>query len=170
MMRTIILVSWITLFISCTSGSQLKKLIREENSRVAVLPFSGSGISREIKYLAADEWSARLFIGHHIPVVDRSQVNAAVRFADIENTYFLSHRELITVSDSLKANLVVLGSLTYFSSPGDSRNYLSITIRFLAVRSGKILHMVRKAKQVEDCSFETISNFLRDMSDDLDIE
>jgi hypothetical protein len=169
MMKTLIFFVSIGLFISCYSGNQLKKLIRQENSRVAVFPFSGSGISREIRYLAADEWSACLFIGHRIPVVDRSQVNAAVRNAGIENTYFLSHRQLLAVSDSLNTNLAVLGSITYFSNPGDSRNYLSISIRFLEVTTGNILRMIRKAGNVENCSFETVSNFLDDMSEDLDL-
>jgi hypothetical protein len=170
MMKTLIFFVSIALFISCYSGNQLKRLMQQENSRVAVFPFSGSGISREIRYLAADEWSACLFIGHHIPVVDRSQVNAAVRYAEIENTYFLSHRKLMEVSDSLNANLGVLGSITYFSSPGNSRNYLSISIRFLEIETGNILCMIRKAANVENCSFETVSDFIDDMSEDLDLE
>ncbi len=171
-MKTILLVILLALNMTCSSANLFQKIIRQENSRVAILPFSGKGISRDMKYLAADEWSDKLFVLRNIPVVDRSQVNSIIRTLGIENTYFLSRRQLSAMSDSLEANIIALGSIIYFShhtEPDKSHNYLSITLRFLEGHSGRILFMIQKAAPVRDCSFQTIAVFLQDMSEDLEI-
>ncbi len=157
----------VAFFMQC-AGSQ--SLVTKKIERVAVLPFTvrGAGISARVGHVAADQLTTYLFSEKQMAVVDRSQINACLNQAGINNLYFLGKNELLALADTLNADCIVMGII-------DSERLLNkdlweqrrgrtvITLRFLEGESGEVRNIVRESRKFEHSPTEKIERMLRDI-------
>jgi hypothetical protein len=151
---------------SCSQNIHFQKKINKKKDSIAVLPFSGTGISQNEKYLAADELTTFLFLDKKIPVIDRSQINSFIKTLQIENPYVVSKEQLIHLADTLNATVLVLGLIEKKSIQNeleDSITAISITLRFLDGQSGEVRGIIYEQEKSELPRFEIIRDMLRSM-------
>lgn len=160
---------WMTaaLFIQC-AGNQT--LAEKKIERVAVLPFTarGAGISARVGYVAADQLTTYLFSEKQMTVVDRSQINACLNQAGINNLYFLGRNDLLALADTLDADCIVMGIIDSERLLNENlwkqrRGRISITLRFLEGESGEVRKIVRESRKFEHSPTENIDQILREI-------
>jgi hypothetical protein len=150
----------------CSGNSYLKIPIKSKNAIIAVLPFSGVGVSQNTKHLLADELTNFIFIDKKIPVVDRSQVNFLLNQTGIDNPYSISKQQIIQISDSLDATIIALGFISKKSilrELENSLNSITITVRFLDGKSATVMGIIHGSQKLEEVQFDIIRNMLREM-------
>lgn len=155
------------LLMHCT-GNQ--SLATNKIERVAVLPFTarGAGISARTGHVAADQLTSFLFSEKNMAVVDRSQVNASLNQAGINNLYFLGKNALLALADSLNADCIVMGiidseRLLNKDLSERHRGRLSITLRLLEGESGEIRNIVQESQNFEHSPAEKMNAILREI-------
>lgn len=162
-MKKLYLIICIFLFISCSSNIHFQQKLKRKEVKMVVLHFSGKGVSRTLRYLAADELTTLLYVNKKYEVVDRSLVNAVAQEFEIENPYFLSKEKLITMSDSLSANVIVLGSIENEKDPGvleKGENHFKITLRFLDGKSSDVIGMIYEKESSFEPPFKVVPGML----------
>jgi hypothetical protein len=162
-MKQLYTIICIFLFISCSSNIHFQQKLKHKEAKLAVLHFSGKGVSRTLRYLAADELTTLLYVDKKYLVIDRSLVNAVVQEFEIENPYFLSKEKLITVSDSLSANVMVLGLIENEKDAGfleKGENHFTITLRFLDGKSSDVIGMIYEKESSFEPPFKVIPGML----------
>jgi hypothetical protein len=150
----------------CSSNYYLKTRLNSKNTTIAVMPFSGVGISQSTKFLLADELTNFIFIDKKISVIDRSQVNFLINQAGIENPYSISKNKIIQISDSLKANVIALGFISKKSVLRDLENSLysiNITVRLLDGKSAAVIGIINNSQTVKQVQFDLFKNMLREI-------
>ncbi|RQW06670.1 MAG: hypothetical protein EH225_02905 [Calditrichaeota bacterium] len=167
-MRNYLVTFIIMIFTLFHCASERLKIHKEngEKMKLAVLHFGGKGINRDLKYLAADYLTSRMYSVKKMPVVDRSQVNAAARLLEIVNPYFLSRRELCLLADSLQADLMVLGNVIYNPDRNQQEQtggWMGITLRFLDGQSGEVRFIIYRNVHTKNSSYNQIIQLLDDM-------
>ncbi|MGH1364870.1 MAG: hypothetical protein ACRBF0_15020 [Calditrichia bacterium] len=154
---------------SCGAFKSSPEVELQETDRLAVLPFvvRGDGLSAALGHIAADRLTAGLINSKHLPVVDRSFVNDAMKQQEISNSYFLSLEAATYLADTLQAKILVLGILDNSSSFKDLdklQHRLRITVRFLEVASGKLLllreHDIKAASDIKQVMQKGIDKLL----------
>lgn len=162
-MKKLYIIICIFLFICCSSNIHFQQKLKRKEAKMAVLHFGGKGVSKTLRYLAADELTTLLYVGKKYSVVDRSLVNAVVQEFEIENPYFLSKEKLITVSDSLSANVIVLGLIENEKDPGvleKGENHFTITLRFLDGKSSDVMGMIYEKESSFEPPFKVVPGML----------
>jgi len=150
----------------CSSNYYLKTRLNSKNTTIAVMPFSGIGVSQSTKFLLADELTNYIFIDKKISVIDRSQVNFILHQAGIKNPYSISKNQIIQISDSLKANVIALGFISKKSVLRELENSLysiSITVRLLDGKSAAVIGIIHNSQIVEQVQFDSVKNMLREI-------
>ncbi len=155
------------LFMEC-AGNQ--SLTENRIEKVAVLPFTarGAGISARTGHVAADQLTSYLFREREMAVIDRSQVNASLHQAGINNLYFLGKNQLLALADSLDADCVIMGiidskSLLNSDLWAGRRGSLSITLRLLEGKSGEVRNIVQASRKFQQSPAEKIEIILQEL-------
>lgn len=162
-MKKLYIIICILHFISCSSNIHFQQKLKRKETKMAVLHFSGKGVSKTLRYLAADELTTLLYVDKKYSVVDRSLVNAVAHEFEIENPYFLSRETLITISDSLSANVIVLGLIENEKDPGileKGENHLKIILRFLDGNSSDVMGMIYEKESSIEPPFKVVPSML----------
>ena len=156
----------ILIFLNCATNHYFSRKLKKSKTVIAVLPFTGKGMSKTLGYLAADELTTLIYIEKKIPVVDRSRVNFILKELEIENPYFLSRDNLTTIADSLGANVIILGMMNRENEspdPEKSVNYLNITLRFLDAESGEVIGIIYEKDTTGEPPFKVIPVMLENI-------
>ncbi len=167
-MKNYIIFVAIILIMNCSPSRYLQGNLFKDKEKVtvAVLPFSGSGdhITERIKFLAADELTTFLYVKKEIPVIDRSRVNYVLAKMNIDNTYLLSGEELVQISDTLCASIIVLGSIVNDSRDVEiesEKKRIIITLRFLNGQTGEVIGMLYKRRTSKKDIAEVVRSVLK---------
>jgi len=108
MKQMIIQLFMILMCLNCSSNIRLRNNLEKKEHIIAVVPFTGKGVNKNLCYSAADELTRLLFIEKNINVIARSRVNAAMAELKIENPYYFSTADLKMFSDNLDASSDIL--------------------------------------------------------------
>jgi hypothetical protein len=160
----------LTLFCMCSSNSYFSTRINSYDTVIAVLPFSGVGVSQTTKNLLADELNNIIYVEKKIQVIDRSHVNFLIHQEGISNPYSISSSQIIKISDSLQASVVVLGFISkksYWDNLQNQFHQVTITVRFLEGSSARVMGIMTKSHRMEEFQIESIQRILKKMVGDI---
>ena len=145
MKQMIIQLFMILMCLNCSSNIRLRNNLEKKEHIIAVVPFTGKGVNKNLCYSAADELTRLLFIEKNINVIARSRVNAAMAELKIENPYYFSTADLKMFSDTLDASIICVGQInSYALRQGENKPiyYLSITLSFIDGRDTNVIGII----------------------------
>ena len=134
---------------------------KEKNPRCAILPMTvrGPGLSQGLGHMVADRLTASLFHRGQLRLVDRSLVNSALLSEDIQNPYYLNEQQIAHLSDTLKADLLLLGIVEHHRRLDRimlDRGDLMVTLRLLKGKDGELVKLVQKSIAIKALSVNEI--------------